>query len=363
MSTLVLVLALAQGATSEWPTYHGAFTLDGVAATAPPDSPARLWRFKAEGRIESTPISAGGRVFFTTSKGVLTALDTGGKEIWTARIEKDQFTSPPLYADQTVLVGSGNGTLYAFDAAGGRERWTYKLGDTIQGTPNRVDLAGGRKGIVALSQADGSIHCVDLATGKQVWKTDKIERSDGSAGVGSGRILMGSCASALHVFSVEKAAKTADIELGGDCQVAGGVAVSGNMAYAGTRSGKVVAVDVAAGKVLWTNSDSVREAFATPAVDGRFVVFASDDGKVYGLKRDKGEKAWEFDTGGKPLSPIIAGNRVVVSSGGSLFLLELETGRKVWTAKVSDEITSPAAVGGTVIVGADDGTVSAYGRP
>jgi outer membrane protein assembly factor BamB len=360
---LLATILLARGQEpSEWPTYHGRATLDGVADAAPPDNPVRLWRFKAGRGIEATPVSTGGRIFVTAAKGLLIALDLEGRQAWKTDIAKDSFSAPPMCADQAVIVGSRNGVLYAFDAATGREKWSRKMEDPLQGSANRVDLPCGRKGIVALSSADGSLHCVDLDSGEALWKTGPLERCDGSPGVGSGRIVIGSCASALHVFSIEKAVKEADIYLGGDDQVAGGVALSGKMAFAGTRSGKVVAVDVVDHKILWSNSDSRGEAFATPAVNDRFVVFASDDGKVYGLNRETGVRLWDFDTGFKPLSPVIAGTRVVVSSGGSLFLLELETGRKLWTVRVSDEITSPAVVGGRVIVGADDGTVTAFGR-
>ena len=69
--------------------------------------------------------------------------------------------------------------------------------------------------------------------------------------------------------------------------------MSGDTAYAGTRSGKVVAVDVAAGKIVWINEDSQSESFDTARVDASHVLFASQDGKVYSLDRKSGEKEWE----------------------------------------------------------------------
>jgi outer membrane protein assembly factor BamB len=347
---------------SGWPTYHGGFSLDGVAATAVPDRPVRLWRFTTGDQVDDPPVSTAGRIHFTTGDGRLFALDASGRELWKIALTENAFTSPPLSTDGTVIVGSRRGRLHAFDAATGKVRWEYDVGGGVQGSANRVTLSGGKKGVVVISQADGAIHCVDLAGGKRIWKTAEVDRCDGSASVGDGRIVMGSCASALHVFSVAKAKKTADIPLGADCQVAGGVALAGKVAFAGTRCGHVCAVDVAVGKILWTNRDSKRETFTTPAVNDRHVVFGSDDGKVYCLRRDSGTKIWAFDTDDTPSSPVIAADRVVVSSGGALILLDLETGRKVWSVRVSDWITSPAVISGMVIVGADDGTVTAFGR-
>ncbi|HVE38235.1 MAG TPA: PQQ-binding-like beta-propeller repeat protein [Planctomycetota bacterium] len=345
-----------------WRTYHGTFALDGVADGALPDAPELLWKFKAGNRVDLTPVSADGRIYFTTAKGGLVALDLDGKPVWSISIAPDSFSSPPLLVDGLLIVGSNKGILHAYETAGGKEKWGYDLGGAVQGSPNRVGLSGGRPGVMAISPSDGSIHGVDLETGKGVWKTPGVERCDGSAGVCDGRIVMGSCASALHVYSEAKGEKIMDVPLGGDNQVAGGVALSGSSAFAGTRSGKLCAVDVSAGKILWTNSDGQGEAFMTPAVNDATVVFGADDGKVYGVRRDTGAKIWSLDTGNRPMSPVIVGERVVVSSGGSLFLLSLADGKKLWSAPVSDDITSPAVVGGRILVGGDDGTVSAYGR-
>ena len=94
----------------------------------------------------------------------------------------------------------------------------------------------------------------------------------------------------------------------------------------------------------------------------RLVLFGADDGKLFGLQRDTGKQVWAFDTANRPLSPVIAGDRAVVTSGGTLFVLDLATGKKLWSATVSDDATSPAVVAGMILVGGDDGTVTAYGR-
>ena len=357
-----LPFALAVTAQSDWPTYHGGYSLDGVAPDAPPDAPVKLWTFRADHRIEVTPISGGKRIYAATTKGTIHALDLKGKELWKVELGKKITPAPPLFTDGLLIIGGSDGILRALDASNGKSKWTYDVDDTIQGTANRVDLPGKKKGIIVIAQAEGVVHCLDVETGRLAWKTEAVERCDGSAGVGSGRVVMGSCASALHVYSVKQRGKSRDIELGGESQVAGGVAVVGGVAYAGTRGGKLCAVNLESGKIRWTYDKNRSEAFATPAVNKSTVIFASDDGKITALKRDDGKWLWDFDSDGEPGSPVIAGNRVVVSSDGFIIMLNLKTGKLIWKTEIADRITSPAIIKGRILVGADDGTVSLYGK-
>jgi outer membrane protein assembly factor BamB len=350
------------GGGTTWATYHGDFALDGIADAALPDAPEKLWKVKVEGRVDSTPLAADGRIYFTSTKGGLYCLDFSGKEIWRSSITPDVFTSPPIVTDGLLVLGTGKGVLRAYDVAGGKEKWSYDVGGSVQGSPNRISLPGGGKAVVAISQGDGCLHGVDLSTGKGLWKMPAVERCDGSAGASGDYIVMGSCASALHVYSAAKGEKLTDVSLGPDNQVAGGVALSGTQAFAGTRSGKLCAVDVAAAKILWTFAEGQGEAFATPAVTDRLVLYGADDGKAYAVDRAKGTKVWALDTGNRPMSPVVARDRVVIASGGTLFLADLATGKKLWSTPVSDDTTSPAVVGGMILVGADDGTVTAYGK-
>jgi eukaryotic-like serine/threonine-protein kinase len=364
---LALSVFLAGSVQAEWNTYHGGADLRGASLAALPEAPQLLWRYNAGGAVNNTPVSDGERIFFTAKKGLVIALDLKGSEVWKKNFTRTnetgasvpvRFDAPLACAEGTILAGTAYGILIALDAKTGAEKWSYDTGGVIIGSPNWINT----NQAVVIDQSAGELHCLELNSGKMLWKTAGVERSDGSPGVGGGQIVFGSCLAALHVYSATDGRHLRDIELGGDSQVAGGAAVDGNLIFAGTRDGRLVCGDAATSNMVWSSAESKEQTFSTPAVTTDKVIYSSDNGFVYAVTRAEGRLLWSFNAGGLPTSPVVAKDKVVVSSDGVLYLLNLEDGRKLWSKEVSDEISSPALIGDMVVVGADDGTVTAFGK-
>lgn len=351
-----------------WPTYHGAPDLKGVADAELGNQLELAWRFNAGGEVYSTPVSDGERIFFSAKKGRVVALDQKGIKIWERSFTRTndagqemalRFEAPLVCAAGLVFAGSTKGTLFALDAKTGATMWKYETDGIIVGSANVILDGREDAKIVVMDQSEGMLHGLDVATGKMVWKSEAAERCDGAPGVGAGRIAYGSCLAALHVYSTD-GKHLKDIEVGGDGQIAGGVAVEGKLAYAGLRDGALVCIDMESGEIVWSSEESEDQTFSTPAVTEHRVVYASDNGFVYAVDKKEGKTVWKFDTGGMPYSPVVAKNRVLVSADGVLYLLKLEDGTKLWSNEIGDDTTSPALVGGMVVVGADDGSVSSW---
>jgi outer membrane protein assembly factor BamB len=358
---------------AEWCTYHGDSALRGVADVVLPEKLAILWRFKAGAPVRETPVVHDRRVFFATARGEVIAIDLNAQRLWSQELftgegqkgvpVRERIEAPPACMDDLVLVGTSRGMLYAFHADSGKEKWHTQLEGPILGTPNYLRAAseGQSSRVYVIDRAKGVLQCVDSNSGGVIWRSEEIQRCDGSPAVSADAVVFGSCAMALHVFSPDTGKLLRNIELGEDSQVAGGVALDGDLVVSGSRSGKVLEADVKTGKILWENTASENEVFSTPAVTKEWVVAASTDGNVFALERGTGALRWRFDTKGMPSSPVIAGDKVVVAADGELFLLRLADGTKLWSLKVSDEITSPAIAEQMVIVGSEDGTVVALG--
>lgn len=363
---ITALLCCASVCWGDWPTYHGDASLSGVSEVELPDQPQLRWRFNASGAVYGTPVSDGKRIYFTAKKGQVIALDLDGSNLWTRQLKRkndagqelpERFEAPLVCSEGVLVASAVRGVVHALDAASGKLLWSYDTDGVLIGSPNRVDDQ-----VILLDQSEGSLHALEIKTGKLLWKTEPVERCDGVPGIGKNHIVFGSCLAAFHVFSRE-GKHLRDIEVGGDGQIAGGVAVLGSQAFGGTRDGRMFCVDLDSGKIIWSSDESDEPIFTTPAVTVDRVIYASDNGFIYCVNRTDGALVWKYDTEGVPYSPTVAGDKVVAVADGILFLLNLENGTKLWSKEISDDITSPALIDGVIAVGADDGTVSTWGRP
>ena len=97
---------------------------------------------------------------------------------------------------------------------------------------------------------------------------------------------------------------------------------------------------------------------SSPAVSDGVVYVGSDDGHLYAVDVQSGQKKWAFKTGGKiRCSPVVADGTVYFRSGdGSLYAVDVQSGRQMWMFKAGGPVaSSPAVSGGMVYVGTSTG--------
>ena len=85
----------------------------------------------------------------------------------------DFYLSSPVVVNGNVYFGSGDGNVYALDAASGNLRWKFQTGDVVHASPAVAN------GTIYLGSWDSYFYALDAATGKAKWKfkTEKIRRS------------------------------------------------------------------------------------------------------------------------------------------------------------------------------------------
>ncbi|MBB4894636.1 outer membrane protein assembly factor BamB/tRNA A-37 threonylcarbamoyl transferase component Bud32 [Streptomyces olivoverticillatus] len=128
------------------------------------------WRFEAPAVFLSPPAYApgpavtGGGVYIADYLGTVYALDAAtGRDRWRIATEARQSREPVLVSAGAVHLGSG-GALYTLDAVTGTPKWRFAAGGDIVGSPVVAD------GRVHFGSADHCLYTVDAAGGQLRWK-------------------------------------------------------------------------------------------------------------------------------------------------------------------------------------------------
>ena len=144
----------------------------------------------------------------------------------------------------------------------------------------------------------------------------------------------------------------------GLCREAGGYqsipVVDSGKVFTGSTNGKISAVDVQTGALLWTYQ-------TTPHVDqpprlavayGMVFACSYPESKVYALNETTGEEIWAFDAAGVlGCCPTAANGLLYVpSQGGYFYALNATTGAQNWKYPIGTATAVPAVADGKVFI-------------
>lgn len=121
-----------------------------------------------------------------------------------------------------------------------------------------------------------------------------------------------------------------------DGAIVGGVATGDGAVYFGSSDGNAYAVDVETGQQLW-EFETNEQIWSTPAVSGDAVYVTSLDSNLYVLDAESGVERWSFSTGaGIGAPPVVDEGLGLVFVGGfdaRLRAIELDTHEERWSLK------------------------------
>ena len=347
------------------------------AGALPRVRPTVLWTFATAGPVRSSPLLHRGALIVGSGDGHLYALDAAsGRERWRFATG-GPVDGSPVAAGELVVVASRDGHLYAVDAAAGRERWRLALGDELpfrfgwDFVLSTAAVAGDR---LFVGSGNGELLAVQWATGEVLWRHATQGRVRSSPTVADGTVYFGSFDG--HLYAVDAASgrlrwrfategtRLDSVAAGFDrLSIQSSPAVTADQVVFGARDGSFYGLDRAAGTLRWRIDHGMPWIIGSPAVaDGRAVVGSSDGRFVTAVDVASGKEAWRTRTGSNLLSsPAVAGGVAVIGDfDGALVGLDLASGRELWRFLAGDGIqSSPLVHAGTVYTGSDDGKVYA----
>ena len=145
----------------------------------------------------ASPALAGQKAFYGTFNNEVLAVNRATHRIsWRYRNRQRQF---PYYSsagviEGKVIVGGRDKMVHCMDAATGKELWTFMTRARVESSPA---LADGR---VFIGSNDGKLYVLDYKTGAKVWEFNAGAPLSASPAIASGRVVIGSEDGRLYCF-------------------------------------------------------------------------------------------------------------------------------------------------------------------
>jgi outer membrane protein assembly factor BamB len=316
-------------------------------------------------------LAAGDGVLYAASrKGEVHALDaSSGRTRWVSDT-KAELAAGPSTGEGLVVVGTSSGTVIALEAVDGKERWRARLSGEVLSAPL---VAEGR---VMVRTVDGRLRALEAADGKEAWMVEDLvprltlrgaspPAQAGDAvisGFDTGRVMAVAIPTGDILWQAQVSTPRGRSELERLADIDAGVRVAGDEVYAVGYQGRIAMIARDSGQIWWTRDLS---SYRDIGMDEGQLYVATSDGDVVAMRRRDGGVAWQ-QTGLKRRglgAPVLHGGAVVVGDfDGYLHWLDRETGRFVARERPGRTrfATTPIVIGDRLFVIDDGGEITAF---
>jgi outer membrane protein assembly factor BamB len=284
----------------------------------------KLGVYKISSGISTSACAEAPMVYFGTDQGkeTLIAFDSkNGKDLWKKGIM--DISSSPVLCEDKLLVGSGNGLLWALDRETGERVWRFKTSGSIISTPaclvsSEYNPDGA---LIYFGSINGHFYALECDSGKMIWEFDAGAGIYTSPAIKNGKVFFGSSI------------------------------------------GELFALDLKDGSQLWSYKTGT-DLYSSPAAADSLVYFGSNDYCMYALNQVDGALVWKYKTNGLiRSSPIAVGDMLFFGSyDGNFYVLNRFSGKLLWKYQTKGMISSsPAYFDGKVYIASEDGHLYCFG--
>jgi outer membrane protein assembly factor BamB len=262
------------------------------------------------------------------------------------------------------MVGGGKGQLAAF-ASDGKLLWKTKVSSEVLNIAKIVD------GIVVVRTADGRLSGLDITDGKRLWLYEQaipplivrshagvvIERGTVFAGFAAGKLAAISMGSGIVIWETVVSQPRGNTELERISDIISSPALDDEQVCAVAFQGRVACYGLAQGSLLWSrdlSSDKGMNLFHN------FLYLTSANGAILAMDKSSGSSFWKNEQllMRQTSAPYAFGDRLMVGDyEGYLHALSREDGSMAARLKTDGSaiVTAPMELDGGVLVQTRDG--------
>ncbi|MBI5890426.1 MAG: outer membrane protein assembly factor BamB [Nitrosomonadales bacterium] len=286
--------------------------LAGCSSDKPPIDPAKLVDFKPSARIElrwHADIGDAGKsvlfpavtreaVFAAEADGKLYRFDRNtGKQVWSVD-SGFEITGGVGAGDGLVLVGGEKGELAAFDEDTGKQKWLVKVSSDVLSPPRIAD------GVVVVRTGNQRITGLSAKDGGRLWLYERatpalIVRSHASVVIRNGLVYAGFAAGKLAAIGLNNGVVVwesavsqprGNTELERISDITSLPVVDKDQVCAVAFQGRLACFDAAQGGTLWTRDISSDKGMA---LSGKTLYLSDTDSNVLAVDKSSGSSVWK----------------------------------------------------------------------
>jgi outer membrane protein assembly factor BamB len=321
-------------------------------------------------RLALRPAVVDGVVYAAGHKGEVEAVQADkGKQSWSVKT-KLPLSAGPEVASGVVVLGSSDGDIIALDAATGAQRWKKSVNSEVLARPLVTN------DLVIVRTVDGHIEALALADGEKRWAYDEqvprltlrgnappvLAGERVIAGFDNGKVVALDVRNGDVLWDTVVNAPTGRTELERLADIDAPVRVIGDDIFVVGFQGRVAMLALDSGQIWWARDASSYRGFTTDADN---LYLTNSDSVVIAMRRADGAVQWEQAGLRKRglTAPAIDGDSLLVGDfEGYLHWLDKSTGEIVARAKTDGERITNSAVpdSGRVFIQTDSGKLLAF---
>lgn len=319
--------------------------------------------------VKLRPSVSDGFVYAADLKGDVSAYDGAtGKRVWETDTDIT-ITGGTGSGDGLVLVGGQDGEVIAISADSGEILWQVRVSSEVLAAPQVAE------GIVVVRTGDARLFGLDAQSGARLWVYDRtipiltlrgtsapiLVNGMAIVGFDSGRLVAVEIASGQLLWEARIAIPSGRSELERLVDIDSEPRVYENSVYVVTFQGRTAALELNTGQIIWQRDMS---SHAGLGVDQGLVFVTDEDSLVWALDRHNSASMWrQSDLKARQLTaPVSFKDYVVVGDfEGYLHWMAKDDGRFVGRIQVDSDgiIAAPVVDGDTLFVYGKGGSLAA----
>jgi len=312
----------------------------------------------------------GERVFAAGHEGEVAAFDLGnGRQLWQTKL-KTLLAGGTGAGGDLVVVGSSDGEAIALNAADGVVRWRVKLNGEVLSAPAIAPQA------VVVRTVDGKLHGLAPSDGHEIWQHEEqvprlslrgtsrpvIANDVAVCGFDNGKVVAVNLNDGGLLWETPVAPPHGKTELERLVDIDSAARVSGNDVYTVGFQGRVAMLAFDTGQVWWAHDAS---SYRGLGLDDDAMYVSTSDGEVKALRRRSGAEIWSQNVLlHRGLSaPAVQDSAVAVADfQGYVHWFDKASGTLLARASSGKArvTNAPVAVGNMVLVLNDVGRITAF---